>query len=518
MVFLQGFAGLEHHLLDAVDREVVVRRQLAPSALVQPRDEGKLAEDEHQGSRIDGAGDQGREEGLGLGGKCAAMVGVADPGPVEQRADQQDQAVPGFQLAKPSRHPGDPLGMLARLRGRDRRQERGRELLGADPLECIRIGEDAGDRLESGRFHVDELASDPLAHGRAQGRDHALARIDRHIAETLLVVLPIDVGLGDHRDGGQPIDARLDILLERRGQRHGQAVIGTIEQLLAHPDGEIARPVDDRQDPDPRADRQEIVRSGSRPVHRWLRGVLGPDSQSPSSLPSCLRKGDASRAGGRTALATGVEAFTFLYRTQTAEGLASRLSPLGPTGIRKKSGRTGGSCRLHPSRGHDQAEAAPTVAVPRANPGHGASPASGRRGRRSACRPGLLSQVLSPSLDQPRNARPTLPGDPGEASVGLSCALLRLQAGRRRRRTRVVDRRPRCAIKVFDRPRRSVSKELVPMDSEEIGIPLVARAAPRDCSSSWPGRSPTVDRRIEDWIASNLDAEAVVAGPNPGTG
>ena len=53
------------------------------------------------------------------------------------------------------------------------------------------------------------------------------------------------------------------------------------------------------------------------------------------------------------------------------------------------------------------------------------------------------------------------------------------------------------------------------MDSEAIGIPLVGRAEPSGLQllAARP-EAPSIDRRIEDWIASNLDTESVAAGPN----
>ena len=97
-----------------------------------------------------------------------------------------------------------------------------------------------------------------------------------HVAESELGILAVDVELSDDRDGRQPLDALLDILLKRRRQGHGQAVIRAAEQLLAHPDRKVARAVNDRQHPDPRTDRQKIV--GRSPL--FLHGILpgpGPD-------------------------------------------------------------------------------------------------------------------------------------------------------------------------------------------------------------------------------------------------
>ena len=52
------------------------------------------------------------------------------------------------------------------------------------------------------------------------------------------------------------------------------------------------------------------------------------------------------------------------------------------------------------------------------------------------------------------------------------------------------------------------------MDNEEIGIPLVGRAESPELQLLVAKPACTADRRIEDWIASNLDTESVAAGPN----
>ena len=173
----------------------------------------------------------------------------------------------GFQVVQASGHPGDSRAVLARLRRRNRRQERGREQLGGHSLEGIRVGKDTADRLETRSLDVDEFADDSFADGRTQGRDHTLAGIDGHVAEAKLGVVTVNVELGDGRDGWQPLDALLDVVLKRGRQRHGHTVIRATEQLLAHPDREIARAMNDRQHPDPRTDRQKIVGRSPRFPH-----------------------------------------------------------------------------------------------------------------------------------------------------------------------------------------------------------------------------------------------------------
>src|SRR5947209_6570477 len=79
----------------------------------------------------------------------------------------------------------------------------------------------------------------------AKNGDHPLARVDRHVVEAIALSIAPD----DRRDGRQKLDRRLDVVLERRRQRHGDAVIRPRQQLLADPDGEVARAVDDRQGP-----------------------------------------------------------------------------------------------------------------------------------------------------------------------------------------------------------------------------------------------------------------------------
>ncbi len=56
----------------------------------------------------------GEKNVSGVGRLETAAVGIANPGPVEDRADEEDQAILGFQLAEPRRHPGDAPGDLAR--------------------------------------------------------------------------------------------------------------------------------------------------------------------------------------------------------------------------------------------------------------------------------------------------------------------------------------------------------------------------------------------------------------------
>ena len=54
MFLPQLLPRIENHLLDAVDRKVVVRRQLAAASLVQAGDVGQLTEHKDQRPRIDG--------------------------------------------------------------------------------------------------------------------------------------------------------------------------------------------------------------------------------------------------------------------------------------------------------------------------------------------------------------------------------------------------------------------------------------------------------------------------------
>ena len=195
------------------------------------------------------------------------MEGIANPWPVKQRADQQDQPVPGFQLVQTVGHPGDPRGVLTGA-GRRNGWQKGRgKALGTHSFECVRVGESTGHRLESRSFQVDELPDNPLAEGSPQGCDHTLAGINGHVAEAELGVVAIDIKLSNHRNGWQPLDARLDVFLEGGWQRYGHTVIRAAEQLLAHADRAIARTMNDRQHPDPRTDRQKIVRVCPRFLH-----------------------------------------------------------------------------------------------------------------------------------------------------------------------------------------------------------------------------------------------------------
>ncbi len=134
-----------------------------------------------------------------------------------------------LQLAQAMRHPADPVRVLTRLRGRDRRQYGGSKPGQIHPLECIRIGEHAGDRHEPRRFHVDEFARDPLAPRHPQGRDHSLARIDRHKTIAGLYfgvsIFRFGVDLYNDRDGWKLFDRLLDVFLKRGRQRHGHTVV-----------------------------------------------------------------------------------------------------------------------------------------------------------------------------------------------------------------------------------------------------------------------------------------------------
>ena len=66
VLLFEPLARVEDHLLDAVDREVVVRRQLAPAALVEAGDVRQLAEHEDQVLGIDRERLDRREERLRL--------------------------------------------------------------------------------------------------------------------------------------------------------------------------------------------------------------------------------------------------------------------------------------------------------------------------------------------------------------------------------------------------------------------------------------------------------------------
>ena len=129
-------------------------------------------------------------------------------------------------------------------------------------------------RLESGRFHVDKLASHPLAASDSERGDHSLARIDGNVTEAQLGVVAIGVELSNDGDFGKSLDGLLDIVLERRRQRHGDAIVRPLEDLLAHPDREIARAVDDRHHADPLADPEEIIGGGTSRGHHFT-----PDGQ-----------------------------------------------------------------------------------------------------------------------------------------------------------------------------------------------------------------------------------------------
>ena len=169
-----------------------------------------------------------------------------------------------FQLAEPRSHPRDPPGVLAGRGGLQGRQDGGGERLGAHFLEGVGVGVGGRGRLEPGRFQVDEGPGHPLAHRQPERGDYPLTRVDRDVTEAVgpvgrLVVNRFDVQLRDDGNGRQPLDGRLHVLLERRWQRDGDAVIRAGQKLFADPNGKVARAVDDRQDPDAGADPEEVV-------------------------------------------------------------------------------------------------------------------------------------------------------------------------------------------------------------------------------------------------------------------
>ena len=75
------------------------------------------------------------------GRRRADLIGFADPGPVEDRADEQNRFVVRLELSQPRRHPVDAVGALAGKRARNRVEERGRKEPGAHPLERVGIRE-----------------------------------------------------------------------------------------------------------------------------------------------------------------------------------------------------------------------------------------------------------------------------------------------------------------------------------------------------------------------------------------
>ncbi len=165
-----------------------------------------------------------------------------------------------LQLPQPFGHPDDALGVLPGSRRWNGRQHGRGETFGADLLQCVGIGEDAGVGLEVRRLAVDEGSRQVFAQGKAQGGDDALARIDRDVGEARLRTL--GVALNDDGDGRQVLNGPLDAFLERRRQRHGQAIVRALEQLGPDAHGTVAGAVNDRQGPDARADGQESVGPG----------------------------------------------------------------------------------------------------------------------------------------------------------------------------------------------------------------------------------------------------------------
>ena len=95
----------EHHLLDAVDRQVVVRRQLAASSLVEAGENGSSPSRKIRVLGSTAMRPDRREERLGSSGASSCRcVRVPDPRPIQQRADEEDR----FVLAVPARAAGPP--------------------------------------------------------------------------------------------------------------------------------------------------------------------------------------------------------------------------------------------------------------------------------------------------------------------------------------------------------------------------------------------------------------------------
>ena len=161
------------------------------------------------------------------------------------------------------------------------RQDGRRKPLGRNAFECVGIGKHGPQRLEAGRLWIDEGSGNLLAQRDPQSRDHALARIDRHIARgrkrfALFGRLPTPFsvktrrfGLHDRRDGRQEIDGPFDVALKRRRQGNRQTIDLGREHDAADLDGKVSAAVNDRQDTDPRTNSQKLAK------HRRLERLNG---------------------------------------------------------------------------------------------------------------------------------------------------------------------------------------------------------------------------------------------------
>ena len=126
-------------------------------ALVQAGQERQLAEEEDQRPGVDGEGLDRREERLGLVDLEPSLVGVADPGPVQQRADEAGST----DSAAPARAAGRPSRRSARRAGRARGGGMAGRTAAANASGLTRFraygsGKIAVVRLEPGRLQVDE--------------------------------------------------------------------------------------------------------------------------------------------------------------------------------------------------------------------------------------------------------------------------------------------------------------------------------------------------------------------------
>ena len=119
-------------------------------------------------------------------------------------ADSSSRSRAAIQLIRSVLWPGNGRGIAYRSAAEKQP--------GAHALERVRIGKRPGDRHESRRFQIDELARNPLAARRPQRRDHALTRVDRHVAEPGLAL-----GIGSGLGFVDPVSASTWTTMEIRG-------------------------------------------------------------------------------------------------------------------------------------------------------------------------------------------------------------------------------------------------------------------------------------------------------------
>ena len=260
-------AGRDEQFLDAVERQVLVVLQLGPRPLVEAGDEGQLAEQEQQRPRVraDRASfpRPGRPQPWWASARHMPREPRASRGPSKRTRSTRS----GFR----ARGGGPPCGRC----GPALAAPAGRGIAGKTAAaNCSmatffraygsgRTAELGTNRLVSRSMKARGICS---RQGRPQGRNHRLARIDRHIAVRRLChrrrhrprwLVPVRrpifrdeslrFGLRHHSRRRQQLDPPLHLRLKRRRQRHRHAVELLFQHHPPHRQRKLAAAVNYRQ-------------------------------------------------------------------------------------------------------------------------------------------------------------------------------------------------------------------------------------------------------------------------------